>query len=932
MDKGAHFRRCDFQVHTPRDPNWAGAKPSSEADRRRYADEFVLACRTKGLNSVAITDHYDFAFVDFIREAAARETREDGSTIPNEERLVVFPGLELTLAVPCQALLILDADFPADRLSSVLERLSVEQADETLESHAPPDTLPHIKTLRDLYAELDRASWLRGHYIVLPNVTDGGHKTLMRKGMKDAYREMPCVGGYIDGDITKKVGDGNRRIFAGEDKAWGNKPLALFQTSDSRDEGFRNLGRHTTWVKWAQPTAEALRQACLSAPSRISQVEPALPSIAVTRLSVSNSRFMGPVELEFNQQYNAIIGGRGTGKSTCLEYLRWALCDQAPLVTVEDDASNQATRRRRLIENTLAPFDATVEVHFVLNGIPHVVRRHSKTGDLLLRVGSDELTPSTEENVRSLLPIDAYSQKQLSSVAVRADELARFVTAPIRAELDDLRTRSERIAGRLRENHANLMRARSLQRTIEKSAVAVTSIEEQAQNLRGSLGDVSDADREILASKPRMDAAEEQAQTMMEVLDDAASELDHTLSILGAYISEFGAPKDRAPSPAPLDDLEAAVYAALTTTSELVERGADTLAAERKRTGKIAAFMRTWEAMRSRYERAYEGAQERTSAHASRLEDLRDLEKRRKETARVLREERQELKRIGNPERRHLELRAEWMSLQRSSTRLVADQCVALTELSDGLIRARIRRSAGIESATDRFKRATSGSGIRAAKLESFFGRISAADDPLEAWQEAIAELDQRLFEMSEPQGQSDKPLAGALAVFSNADIARLLSKLTAEELLELSLTPIGDTPLFEYRVRDGDYIEFDVASAGQQATALLRVLLNQSGPPLVIDQPEDDLDSQVVEDVVDRIWTAKTRRQIIFSSHNANLVVNGDAELVVCCDYRTAHDQSGGRIKLEGAIDIPSVREEITVVMEGGEKAFKLRKDKYGF
>jgi len=63
-----------------------------------------------------------------------------------------------------------------------------------------------------------------------------------------------------------------------------------------------------------------------------------------------------------------------------------------------------------------------------------------------------------------------------------------------------------------------------------------------------------------------------------------------------------------------------------------------------------------------------------------------------------------------------------------------------------------------------------------------------------------------------------------------------------------------------------------NVASAGQQATALLQVLLNQGGPPLVVDQPEDDLDSQKISDVVDRTWDARHRRQLIFSSHNANL------------------------------------------------------------
>jgi type III restriction enzyme len=131
---------------------------------------------------------------------------------------------------------------------------------------------------------------------------------------------------------------------------------------------------------------------------------------------------------------------------------------------------------------------------------------------------------------------------------------------------------------------------------------------------------------------------------------------------------------------------------------------------------------------------------------------------------------------------------------------------------------------------------------------------------------------------------------------------------------------------------KEAEYIDFELASAGQQATALMWALLAQAGMPLVIDQPEEDLDSQIVLDVVERIWAAKPKRQLIFASHNANLVVNGDAELIVVCDNRSAVDQSGGEIKLVGAIDMPEVRDAITRIMEGGERAFKLRQEKYGF
>jgi type III restriction enzyme len=85
-------------------------------------------------------------------------------------------------------------------------------------------------------------------------------------------------------------------------------------------------------------------------------------------------------------------------------------------------------------------------------------------------------------------------------------------------------------------------------------------------------------------------------------------------------------------------------------------------------------------------------------------------------------------------------------------------------------------------------------------------------------------------------------------------------------------------------------------------------------------------------QEIVRKMWTAKTRRQFTFASHNANLVVNGDAELVICCDYLKAGDQTGGYIKALGSIDSPIIKVEITSVTEGGKEAFKLHKEKYGF
>jgi len=162
----------------------------------------------------------------------------------------------------------------------------------------------------------------------------------------------------------------------------------------------------------------------------------------------------------------------------------------------------------------------------------------------------------------------------------------------------------------------------------------------------------------------------------------------------------------------------------------------------------------------------------------------------------------------------------------------------------------------------------------------------------------------------------------------------RIVEIYSPENWLTMLTQEIDFEPVFYYSTSNemGDVIPFSEASAGQQATALLSVLLNQEGNPLLIDQPEDDIDNKAINDITSNIWNAKNKRQLIFTSHNANIVVNGDSELVVCCDYKESSQQTQGEIKYEGAIDNPEIKKEITLIMEGGEKAFILRKDKYGF
>jgi chromosome segregation protein len=719
-------------------------------------------------------------------------------------------------------------------------------------------------------------------------------------------------------------------ILAGKDKAWGNKRVACIQTSDNRREDHADLGTHTSWIKWAKPTAEALRQACLAQESRISHYEPKLPSVVISGISVSNSQFLGPTDLAFNPQYNALIGGRGTGKSTILEYLRWALCDQPP-DTDDPDAPNYQLRRSRLIENTLKPLGATVDVTFIVNDVIHVVRRESKDGALLIKVGVDQMRACNEAEVRFLLPIQAYSQKQLSDVSVRTDELARFVAAPIRVELAQLDRRISESAERNKQTYTNRRRHQTLTAEVARRTLEARSLHEQADAMRNSLSGLSEDDRALLNRGKSYAAAAEAVDGWLNELRSVANSLSGVSEAIMTGLEQTASPPG-----APEADLLKAAHGEYTALMTHAKQAVDTLLNELLKPDELVPGTpwAEWQRKLLAFREAYDAALKRSSAHRERMEQLQSMERRlavhQKETARM----NDELRSLKTAADIHAAERKGWHELKLERDSLFDAQCDRLTESSSGAIRAHVKGYADASDFVERLRESLSGSNVRRERVEALGKAIIDNDNPRERWWRILDELEALAAFDPNLEANDRRPETPTLsgAGLTTSDLDRIARKLSTDDWLAISLIDIKSEPIFEYRARESDYIPFQNASAGQQATALLKTLLNQSGPPLLIDQPEEDLDNPVMQEIVQQLWSAKQQRQIIFVSHNANLVVNGDAELVAWCDYRKAGDQSGGKIVGEGAIDVPEVRDAIKRIMEGGAAAFNLRREKYGF
>ncbi len=931
---GAHFYKCDFQVHSPRDEHWSGARAVSEDERVKYAREFIDACRERELDAIAVSDHHDLEFIDYIRDAAFSETDKDGNELAENQKIVVFPAIELTLSVPCQAILIFDSYLNSEEFPKIYQALGIEQNAKEAEKNIHPVIAANFARLDDVITKLNEVRSLRGRFILLPNISKGGQHTLVRNGFKDKYKEMSCVGGYADGKYDKLTRDeGHFKKINGEDPEWGNKKIGIFCTSDSRSRDFSKLGEAHTWVKWTEPTAEALRQACLAQESRISQEEPSLPNIYISRIVVSNSKFMGPVDLNVNPQYNAIIGGRGTGKSTILEYLRWALADQF----IEDEEENYQKRRRKLIENTLLNFDGHVSVEFYKNGVMHTLKRSTSSNEALIKIGEgDTFKPVTDREVRSILSVQAYSQKQLSSVGVRVDELIRLVTTPISSFLISQKETQDELNSRIKRQYSLVKQVRDLEKEINKYELEKKSLDVQLKSLRKNLKGLDKKESKVIEDYEILSSDDEIVSSYLSDLQEMRELVNETVSNIKEFREEYDLDEETF-NKSILTNISKAFTEGSGKVILLVEKASEMLD-ESSDDFVFDDFLKqteSWEAKKEALTKRYEQVKEKASAHKNTLKQIKEAEDRKKEIVKTISGSKAKREKLGNPSIVLDELFADWVKSLEESTEKLKEECEKLKNLSCGIIDASIIPLGDVKLKIDEFKNLSKGARIQHEKIEKLFDKISRSEKPAQKWLTLILEIEELIANKKEEEkpdvSNVETMLLDSVQVTDTSKEA-ITDKVTLDALLEFGLTPPADRPVFNYSSIDGDTIPFEDSSAGQQATAIMNVLLSQDGPPLIIDQPEDDLDSLVIKEIVSRLWEAKKKRQVIFSSHNANIVVNGDAELVICCSYKASAGQTMGYIESKGAIDNSSVRSFITRIMEGGEDAFKLRKEKYGF
>lgn len=967
-DGGARFRKCDLQVHTPRDRNWEGEfqNVQTNEERQEYAKAFVADCRRKGLNAVAITDHHDICLFRWVRDAAIAETSSEGAPLPEEKRLVVFPGMELTLSEPSfQALLILDPDLPDRVLDLIPTALGISMSDASDVHHAPVTPLSarnHLQGITDALDEIvinpdetnpNNRESLSGRFILLPHVSNNGHQTLLRRGFNATYSRMPCVGGYIERRSYAELGEGEQRILEGDDLHWGNKAIGVFATSDCRSAryeaggddaciDFRDLGRWPTWIKWTEPSAEALRQACLAKESRMSQTQPELPVNRIVSVHVTGATFMEDDNLVLNPQYNAFIGGRGTGKSSLLEYLRWALCDSpvpSELVdTTEHELPDYQKRRVSLISKTLSGGQVTVV--YEKNSVRYTIKRQAaeRIEKVLVTSESGASQIKLGEEVRREFPIQSYAQKQLSCVGTLPEEIKRLVEGPVQPEVSAITEEIEQVLlPLLRELRQRELRLKELDSSVADVESRVASRREQIKALQNELTGLSEEEQAVIAQHDSVVKEERFVADLRQVL----ARVDVLIDTISQKLSAIELPVvgDASPNAEFLTEVSVVISDAISKAVCQLNGIRETAGTQGELAEKIRGDLDKVEITHTQHNEKYAICLEKTESSKQKLDRIQALDK---ELAQMLQQQ-SRIRAEAENLRDGLETEMksawdQWVSKHRERSEILREQCNTISQQAEYTFRATLSACGSLKSLCDGLSQLVSeGAYIqnRSNKVLALAKLVLDEDDRIARWNDVIAEFD-LLVGLEESAPLPDTPLL-IKAGFSEANRQAIAIGLSRDVLEDVRFTPLSDDVIFEFafgREPDGTrrYIPFLDASPGQQATVLMKTLLGEEGAPLLIDQPEEDLDNVQIREVADDVCKTKKNRQLIFISHNANIVVNGDAELVVHFNYADPNDRTRGIIERTGSIDYGPIRETITSVMEGGREAFDLRKQKYGF
>jgi hypothetical protein len=945
---GSRWWKMDFHTHTPSSLDtiaWQKAKGTTE---EITPETWLQTYMSAKIDIVAVTDHNTGEWIDILKNTYESLKSKNSSSF---RELHIFPGVEISVHGGFHLLAIFGSDTASRNIYSLLDAVNYRGTQGGTDGATELSAAEVIKEI------------LKRGGIPIPAHVDSSNKGLLRtqgensqKAVLDPHTLRQVFG--MEGILAAEQLDTSSimpEVFEQVKPAW-----ARVIGSDSHSfQGADKPGSRFTWVKMATPPSiEGLRLALLDGNgvslrcSNGGSFDPfVIPECFIESIEVDNAQYMGrnkPQTLSFSPYYNALIGGRGTGKSTIVHLLRLGYQREQELQRFSEKNSPRADFEafNQIVQNrndtgALRP-ETSVSIIMHRQGIRHKINwklTDSVAGGSVARVqeqSENGWKPSLSQHINpDRFPLRILSQGQIAAMAgdnrqalldiidgaAKTTDMKSLLYEHIRtyaALQSRLRELDGRLGGKSELERKKLDAERKLKAF---SQSAYTEILESHQQAVRQTDEVESLVHHLSDYSKNLDAyidtliIDDWPTEYFDVERDAGIMQWKNLaeSITGNFIASL-----RSAAESYLKSLEQLlqepsylnwskqvketgnIYEAL--KSELAERGVNDpadfgdLVTQNKQLDSLLQQFKTWQEDRNHLE--VQLKEEEDTILNTRMNITRTRQNFLEKTL------------MDNPF-----VRIELIPFG-YDCRIIEQQLRELIDVTDVRFERDILEYDGTEPVRglvkDLVQELTKGSlkGALEGSSEGSSERLDCGDERLEALHKVRSAL------------LLDNPVIGKN--FHNY-LQKKMEK-QPEFADRIRIWYPEDDVVIHYR-RGKDFVPIEQGSKGQRAAALLAFLLAFGDEPIVLDQPEDDLDNHLIYNlIVAQIRDNKLRRQLIIVTHNPNIVVNGDSEMVHTLDF------SGQcYVKTKGTLQEASVRREVCEIMEGGREAFEKRWSRLG-
>lgn len=872
----ARFWKCALQVN----PSTYSGQYRGKAHGigpEEYAKALRQECEAQGIRVVGLAHHGSVAETDIIR----KELSAGG--------IIVFPGFEVATTEKVHWVCL----FPEDTTEQELERYLGSLRLTDPEDGVRPSKLGGQDLLRVVADEL------HGFCYAAHVIDNSG---LLKQKLNHLWQDPLLKAAQIKGSVDDLPPEYKPIALNKNPDYTRDHPVALINAKDiAKPEDLKDP-RASTLIKMTRPCFASFLMAFKDPESRVRLTDQMAERYysRISSVRVEGGYFDG-LDAGMSRHLNAVIGGRGTGKSTLLECLRYAL-----------DVPHKGEEARRqgdqIVKENLgkAGGRVIVELESAANNMKRykVVRRYGEPPRVIDENGNESaLHPG-----KDLVPgVEIYGQNEIYELAKSPGALTRVLDRFL-PDIAAQQSRLDAVRKKLKENAERLLGAQEQKDELEGKMAQLPKLQEQVkqfkeQGLEEKLKQVPLLEKERQLGPRMMEEVErtrsgqrqlaealpdlvflsekaldglphaELLRRGRKVLEDLDAKIKRNLQQIGAAVDEAGVA---------LTALSEEMNRALAEAEAVLEKEFAKLPAVAGKDGKEIG-------------RTYQGL-------------LREIElvkpaQARLKTADALVKELQQVRR---------NLLGEMSDLRSARATAKQKEVKRLNKRLEGKLRIEIVAD-GLRHPLRDFLQVLPGIG------EKKTGWVDKAEDlTIMGLVAAIREGKESLME----KGWG-----------LTSGVADALTRLTPAQLFGLEIIDLEERVSLKLNVSHAgeQFRELERLSTGQQCTAILHLLLLDNRDPLIMDQPEDNLDNAfIAERIVQELRSAKTERQFLFATHNANIPVFGDAEWIGVCSASEDHAEMTD--DAQGSIDIPAIRDQVASILEGGKEAFMQRKEKYGF